>query len=188
MQRRAIEITYTMTLYEYVEIDDYLLTEEEITQRGEVAAGKAKIPSDAENVDWSWASDPPKAKDAQPQPPEDYWFETAYGLATTNNWLTIFKGFPTPENFEVDRNWLDPKNFSIKKMQDHIATEDFTKLPPHTGWFRKSFRPIKDIPGVIVTGKSTESLGYVSLRGKLIAAIMPLRDSKSDGCFQFHAD
>ena len=187
MQRRPINITYTMNLCAYAEIDDYSLTEEEIMECGEAAVSAAKVPSGAEDIEWEWVSFP-KAKDAQPQPPEDYWFETAYGLATTNNWLTIFKGFPTPENFEVDRNWLDPKNFSIKKMQDHIATEDFTKLPPHTGWFRESFRPIKDIPGVIVTGKSTESLGYVSLRGKLIAAIMPLRDSKSDGCFQFHAD
>lgn len=181
--KRTIEITYRMTLHESVNVADYELTEDELDELATKVFENSSLPYDAEDVDWEWQSYP-KAKDLAQRPPEDYWFETSYGVAATNNYLLVFKSFPFPKDFKIDNKWRDPQNFDPEK----VPKEDFDSLPYHCGWFRESFKPIKEIPGIVVKGRSEIDPGFAILNDKLIAILMPLdcKIQKLEGRFQFH--
>ncbi len=182
MMRRTIEITYTMTIYKCLDVEDYTLTQEEIGRLCDLTAQEI-IPPDADTADWNWIN-PPLAKNLAAVPPEEYWIDTSLGQAAISRWIAVFRDFPIPEGFRCEVPWREPTELVRKTLSDLLEV-DFETLPLHLGWFRESFLPIKDIPGIVVRGNESGA-GYVFLSDRLVCILMPLKVPPQGGCFQFN--
>jgi hypothetical protein len=184
-----ISVTYTMSVDNTIEItdetiSDFQLTDEDLNHFARQKI-EASIPSDYADYEWEWG-ERPKAKGSELTPPDDFWIDTPIGPVATNRWIVILKDFKLPGEFVLEQNWCDPSNLCFYKIDSllNAVDENSKNFPLHTGWFRESFRCLKDLPNAEIKGENPTSPGYLFVGGKLQAILMPVENSIS--LFQFN--
>jgi hypothetical protein len=176
-----LTVSYTFTETVNVDVKDYELTENQLSELAEFKAYSA-CPSNASNVRWEWIKDP-KPFGSQRIPPNEYWLETIRGLAATNGHFLALKSFSFPENFEQNRLWIMPEKISKDKM-NKLLSIDFSKLSNHPGWFKPVFKPFTEIDGLKVLGSTPDSPGYMVVDSELVGIVMPASGQEPED-FQF---
>jgi hypothetical protein len=173
-------VSYTMTKTIDVEVEDYALTQYQISDLAELEANKV-CPFDGDNLCWKWRREP-KVLGSQQVPPAKFWFKTIKGLAATNGHILIFKNFPFPDNFVQESPWRILGE-NGKSVINKFLSENFDEIQNHSGWFMPAFRPLTEIPGLKVLGKGPTSPGYLVVNDELVGFVMPAAENYR-GCFQ----
>jgi hypothetical protein len=176
-----IRVTYTVIEFVEINVADYEKSTQDLEMFAEDKVFEV-VPDNADDWEWEWVKRP-KTKFEQLQPPAEVWFDSSIGRVATNGHLVIKEGFVLPEGIKLSAEWKIVEE--VNERMENVLSADWSKMPPHYGWFDKGYLPLKEL-GLTVLG--VDYTAYLVKDGELVAILMAANNKgvNAEKYFQFN--